>query len=254
MHVVLLVEDNPGDAALVGGWLEDAAPPKFAVQHVTHLGEAERRASLQRYEAAILDLGLPDSVGLDTVRRFRARAPVCPIVVLTGSADERLVTRVVQCGADEVVEKDSAGPQVLASALDRAIARHHGAEESRARLLWDHILVLQRGLDVHPDGLVVHDDTGRVVFANRLARQMLGVTSGDVLPDPLRPCDTPWTGRASVTSADGARRDLHLLGHSIEDGGAPAPGRLLVMRTVEQGGRDDDGFGDIVPGFARERR
>ena len=251
MHVVLLVEDNPGDAALVGAWLEDAAPPKFAVQHVTHLGEAERRASLQRYEAAILDLGLPDSVGLETVRRFRARAPVCPIVVLTGSADERLVTRVVQSGADEVVEKDSAGPQVLASALDRAIARHRGVEESRARLLWDHILVLQRGLDVHPDGLVVHDDSGRVVFANRRARQMLGVTSGDVLPDPLRRGDAPWTGRASVTSADGARRDLHLLGRSIEDGGAPAPGRLLVVRSVEIDGCDDD-VCEIIPGFARE--
>jgi len=253
MHVVLLVEDNPGDAALVGAWLEDARPPKFAVQHVTHLGEAERRASLQRYEAAILDLGLPDSVGLDTVRRFRARAPVCPIVVLTGSVDERLVTRVVQSGADEVLEKDAAGPQVLASALDRAIARHRGAEESRARLLWDHILVLQRGLDVHPDGLVVHDDTGRVVFANRLARQMLGVSSGDVLPDPLRRGDAAWTGWASVTSADGARRDLHLLGRSIDDGDAPAPGRLLVLRNVQIDGRDDD-VCENVPLLARERR
>jgi DNA-binding response OmpR family regulator len=251
MHVVLLVEDNPGDAALVGAWLEDAAPPKFAVQHVTHLGEAERRASLQRYEAAILDLGLPDSIGLETVRRFRARAPVCPIVVLTGSADERLVTRVVQSGADEVVEKDSAGPQVLASALDRAIARHRGAEESRARLLWDHILVLQRGLDVHPDGLLVHDETGRIVFANRLARQMLGISSGDVLPDPLRRDDGPWSGRASVTSADGARRDLHLFGRSIDDGGAP--GRLLVMRAVGADERDDDGL-EILPRSSRAGR
>jgi CheY-like chemotaxis protein len=251
MHVVLLVEDNPGDAALVGAWLEDAAPPKFAVQHVTDLGEAERRASLQRYEAAILDLGLPDSIGLDTVRRFRARAPVCPIVVLTGSADERLVTRVVQSGADEVVEKDTAGPEVLASALDRAIARHRGAEESRARLLWDHILVLQRGLDVHPDGLLVHDETGRVVFANRLARQMLGISSGDVLPDPLCRGEGSWTGRASVTGADGARRDLHLVGRSIDDGGEP--GRLLVMREVEIDGCDDGAFA-IVPRFSREGR
>jgi DNA-binding response OmpR family regulator len=250
MHVVLLVEDNPGDAALVGAWLEDAAPPRFAIQHVTHLGEAELRATAQQYEAAILDLGLPDSIGIDTVRRFRARAPVCPIVVLTGSADERLVTRVVQSGADEVVQKDLAGPRVLASALERAIARHRGAEEARARLLWDHILVLQRGLDVHPDGIVVHDETGRIVFANRPARDLLGVASGDVLPDPLRRrSERPWSARASVTSADGGCRDLELLGRSIEDGRGPAPGRLLVVRSIA---RDGDRPREIPPGPARD--
>lgn len=249
MHVVLLVEDNPGDAALVGAWLEDAAPPKFAVQHVTHLGEAERRATAQQFEAAILDLGLPDSVGIETVRRFRARAPVCPIVVLTGSADERLVTRVVQSGADEVVQKDAAGPQVLTTALERAIARHRGGEEARARLLWDHILVLQRGLDVHPDGLVVHDHTGRVLFSNRPARRLLGVASGDVLPDPLRRSNGSWAARARVTSADGGEREVQLFGRSIEDGTGPTPGRLLVVRESET----DDGPCEIVPGPPRAR-
>jgi CheY-like chemotaxis protein len=250
MHVVLLVEDNPGDAALVGAWLEDAAPPKFAVQHVTHLGEAEKRATAQQFEAAILDLGLPDSVGIETVRRFRARAPVCPIVVLTGSADERLVTRVVQSGADEVVQKDTAGPGVLTAALERAIARHRGGEEARARLLWDHILVLQRGLDVHPDGLVVHDLSGRVVFANRPARRLLGVASGDVLPDPLRRNHGPWSARAWVTSADGGHCEVQLIGRSIEDGTGPTPGRLLVVRSCEP---EDDGPLEIVPGPPRDR-
>jgi DNA-binding response OmpR family regulator len=248
MHVVLLVEDNPGDAALVGTWLEDAAPPKFALRHVTRLVDAERRATEEHFEAAILDLGLPDSVGIDTVRRFRARAPVCPIVVLTGAADERLVTRVVQSGADEVLQKDAAGPAILAAALERAIARHRGIEETRARLLWDHILVLQRGLDVHPDGLVVHDDTGRVVFANRRARLMLGVGSGDVLPDPLRGLDPRETASASITSADGVCRDLRLFARWIDDGDAPAPGRLLVLRS-DPG--DDDAADPWGPGRAR---
>jgi len=233
MQSVLLVEDNPGDAALVGAWLEEAAPPRFIVQHVTHLGEAERRAAGQRFEAAILDLCLPDSIGVETVRRFRAHAPVCPIVVLTGSTDERLFTRVVQSGADEVVNKDAASPQVLAAALERAIARHRGVEESRARLLWDHILVLQRGLDVHPDGLLVHDGDGRVLFANRPARRLLGVGCGDVLPDALCRRGISWRARASVTSADGDTRELELHGRSIEESDGADPGRLLVVRSLE---------------------
>lgn len=243
MQSVLLVEDNPGDAALIGAWLEEAAPPRFCLQHVTHLGEAERRAAGQRFEAAILDLGLPDSIGVETVRRFRARAPVCPIVVLTGSTDERLFTRVVQSGADEVVNKDAATPEVLNAALDRAIARHRGVEESRARLLWDHILVLQRGLDVHPDGLLVHDGDGRVLFANRPARRLLGVACGDVLPDPLCRRGFEWSARASVTSADGIRRELELHGRCIDESDGPIPGRLLVVRSLEQAPRWGSGDG-----------
>lgn len=233
MHVVLLVEDNPGDAALVGAWLEEASPAKFALHHVTHLGEAQRRARSREFEAAILDLGLPDSVGLDTVRRFRASAPACPLVVLTSDSDEQLVGRVLESGADEVVQKDSAGPRVLTSALERAIARRRDAEAARARL---RDLVCDDGLDVHPDGLVVHDDSGRVVFANRSARRMLGVASGDVLPDPLRRSGEKrgerWSGIANVTSADGGSGRFELFARWLDDDDGAAPARLLVVRSV----------------------
>ncbi|HET6583440.1 MAG TPA: response regulator [Nannocystaceae bacterium] len=233
MHVVLLVEDNPGDAALVGAWLEEASPAKFAVHHVTHLDEAQRRARSREFEAAILDLGLPDSMGLDTVRRFRSSAPVCPIVVLTGDEDERLVDRVVQSGADEVVQKDSAGPGVLTSALERAIARHREAEAARERL---RELVRDDGLDLlHRDGLVVHDDDGRVVFVNPSAHRILGVADGDVLPDPLFRADEGWSGIANVTSADGECRRFELFGRSLADRDGPAPGRLLVVRSLGSG-------------------
>ena len=44
----------------------------------------------------LLDLGLPDSQGLDTLSKVHAEAPAVPIVVLTGLDDEALALQAVQ--------------------------------------------------------------------------------------------------------------------------------------------------------------
>lgn len=71
----------------------------------------------------LLDLYLPDSQGLDTVKRIRAAAPQVPIVVLTGQGDDDLADMILESGAQEYLEKDELRPRVLFRAIRYAIER-----------------------------------------------------------------------------------------------------------------------------------
>ena len=56
-------------------------------------------------DVLLLDLSLPETQGLDTLRRVRSQAPGVPVVVLTGSDDEELGNRAVQSGAQDYLIK-----------------------------------------------------------------------------------------------------------------------------------------------------
>ncbi len=87
---VLLVEDNLGDARLLFEGLGEALPGQFHLTHVKRLSEALEYLWKETCDVVLLDLGLPDSHGIDTLVLTRAQAPDVPIVVLTGFQDEAL--------------------------------------------------------------------------------------------------------------------------------------------------------------------
>src|SRR4051794_38958922 len=86
----LLVEDDDAYAAMLRLELaaETAAP--VTLERVRTLSEATARLSATAFDAVLLDLGLPDSSGLDTFGRLQAIAGTTPIVVLTASDDDGL--------------------------------------------------------------------------------------------------------------------------------------------------------------------
>ena len=53
----------------------------------------------------LLDMGLPDAHGLDTVRQAHAMAPGVPLIVLTGLDDEALAAEAMKEGAQDYLIK-----------------------------------------------------------------------------------------------------------------------------------------------------
>src|SRR5437763_14631179 len=94
--MVLLVEDNMGDARLLYEGMEEALPGQFQVTHVRRLSETLEFLWEDTCDVVLLDLGLPDSHGLDTLVLVRAQAPHVPIVVLTGFADAELDDQILK--------------------------------------------------------------------------------------------------------------------------------------------------------------
>jgi DNA-binding response OmpR family regulator len=130
---VLLVEDNPADVVMLEAALERTPLVIFCVTAVEQLGHGLARLAEQRFDAVLLDLGLPDSQGLATFSSLYARAPEIPVVVLSGTQDEDLAAEAVHAGAQDYLIKGQAGSELLARAIRYGIERHRLQAQLRAR-------------------------------------------------------------------------------------------------------------------------
>jgi signal transduction histidine kinase len=96
----------------------------FELTHVLHLREALRLLAKGGVDIVLLDMGLPDGHGLDTVRRARAVAPGVPLIVLTGLDDEALAAEAMKEGAQDYLIKGEIENRALPRALRHSIERH----------------------------------------------------------------------------------------------------------------------------------
>ncbi len=95
---ILLVEDSVADAVLTQRALEVGGAGQFALSVAASLGEGIDRLA-QGFDAILLDLTLPDSVGPETVTRMRVAARELPIVVLSGVEDAETADLCLRAGA-----------------------------------------------------------------------------------------------------------------------------------------------------------
>jgi signal transduction histidine kinase/CheY-like chemotaxis protein len=137
----LLVEDNEVDRKLIEAAVKEAGDFRLELCHVSRLGEAVSRLGAEKFDAVLLDLNLPDSRGLNTVRQARQAAPDVPLLVLTGLDDEVMAVRALEAGAqDYLVKGQFDGPQ-LARAIRRACARRDSAAARAGRTEATHQLI-----------------------------------------------------------------------------------------------------------------
>lgn len=117
---LLLVEDNPGDARLVREMLADT---ETEIVHVDRLSEALVELKRSAFTVALVDPGLPDSAGIDTIATILRVAPLMPLVVLSGLDDEDLALQAIQLGAQDYVLKGSPDAESLNRGLRYAVER-----------------------------------------------------------------------------------------------------------------------------------
>jgi serine phosphatase RsbU (regulator of sigma subunit) len=149
---VLLVEDDEGDAFLVGELLDEADAP-VALAVVPTMGEA--LAMLGEIDCVLLDLNLPDTSGLDGLRLLLQHGgPTLAVCVLTGIYDERLGIEAVAVGAQDYLLKGFVDGKLLTRSIRFAVERRR-AEQAGVRLLEAELLQresarLERGLLPQP--------------------------------------------------------------------------------------------------------
>ena len=131
IKVILLVEDNPGDARLLREMFSDQAANDTQLAQVQTMAEAEAHLAAHPVDVILLDLGLPDTQGLEAVRRTHAAAPSVPLVVLTGMDDETLASQALQEGAQDYLIKGQIDTRGLMRALRYAVERNTMEEAAR---------------------------------------------------------------------------------------------------------------------------
>jgi signal transduction histidine kinase len=127
---VLLVEDNSGDARLLREMFRTESPDSFELTHVLRLSEALVLLAKGGIDIVLLDMGLPDGHGLDTVRRAHAVAPEIPLIVLTGLDDESLAAEAMKEGAQDYLIKGQIENRALPRALRHSIERQRMQTET----------------------------------------------------------------------------------------------------------------------------
>src|ERR1700689_2695376 len=117
---VLLIEDNAGDARLIREMFINERLGSFELTHLLRMSEAEIHLAKGAVDIVLLDMGLPDGHGLDTVRRAHAVAPGIPMIVLTGLDDEGLAAQAMKEGAQDYLIKGQIENRALPRALRHA--------------------------------------------------------------------------------------------------------------------------------------
>jgi phosphoserine phosphatase RsbU/P len=127
---VLLVEDNAGDVRLLREMFSKEKRDAFQLTHLLRMSDAEAHLAKGGVDIVLLDLGLPDGHGLDTVRRAHAAAPEVPVIVLTGLDDEALAGEAMNAGAQDYLIKGQIENRALPRALRHAVERHRMQTEA----------------------------------------------------------------------------------------------------------------------------
>ncbi len=180
MTRLLLVEDNLGDARLLHEMLRELGGQNTELTHVQRMSEAEAHLGGHMVDVLLLDLGLPDALGLGAVRRAHAAAPRIPLVVLTGLDDESLAGQALREGAQDYLIKG----QIDARGLSRAI-RYAIERKLMDEALFQEQERLQVTLNSIGDAVASTDIAGNITFLNVVAKKLTGWAWPDAKGRPM---------------------------------------------------------------------
>lgn len=150
------MEDNPADARLAGISLAACGEARFELTHAHTISAALPLARKGEYDAVLLDLSLPDSAGLASVRDFALAVPHIAVLILTGLDDEGLAIEAMRHGAQDYLVKGEGTEGRLARSIRMAIERKAFEAQLAERANFDQLT-----------GLV-----NRALFRDRLAHAL----------------------------------------------------------------------------------
>jgi diguanylate cyclase (GGDEF)-like protein/PAS domain S-box-containing protein len=173
---LVLVEDNPADARLVEEMVLADRMDRFELTCLGRLSEARSHLASDGADCVLLDLSLPDAVGLECVEALRAEFAEIPIVIITGLDDEDTALKALHAGAQDYLIKGQIRGDAVRRAVRYAVERKRGEEEV-ARLGRQNELILNSAAE----GICGLDASGRISFANPAAARMLGWQVDDLI-------------------------------------------------------------------------
>lgn len=174
---ILMIEDNKGDFFLIKNMIEEYGNDIANIHNSHKLSSAFSILEKEKYDLIILDLGLPDSTGIDTFNKVHAKFPDIPIIVLSGREDEMLATLAVRKGAQDYLDKNSLNPQVINRSIRYAIERKQ-AEDALRQSEDKFKVIFSESLDVI---IIIDSYTGLIYNTNPACYQYLGYRIKDLI-------------------------------------------------------------------------
>lgn len=133
LRSVLIIEDDPDDVYLIQELMRSDDCNAHQYVHCQNLRGGLEALEHTHFDIVLLDLGLPDSKGLETLNTFVAAHTRTPVVVLTGVKDDDLGKQAIQQGAEDYLPKHSINSDLLVRSISYAIERHRLVLELRTK-------------------------------------------------------------------------------------------------------------------------
>ena len=138
---IFVIEDNPGDLVLIREMIKDSGL-EFELENSETLKEGLETFKKLDYDILLLDLGLPDSDGIETFLKAHSELTNKPIIILTGFSDEEQATNAVSRGAQDYLIKGQVDPNLLSKSIRYALERKKSElkilkEEEKSRTYFD---------------------------------------------------------------------------------------------------------------------
>src|SRR5689334_13621107 len=128
---ILLIEDEHAEAERIMEMLAEDRRWVFSVEHVRYLADGLDLLQSRSFDVILVDLGLPDSRGLETALSIRNQARHAPVVVLTTLDDLDAAITSLQMDIQDYLVKGESNSEMVARSIRYAIERKRIAEKLR---------------------------------------------------------------------------------------------------------------------------
>jgi len=168
---ILLIEDDPAEADLIMQMLAQQRTQEYTVEHIECLADALALLEKQLFDCILVDLGLPDSQGLETALAVRNQAKLTPVAIITIFDDEETALEALKMDIQDYLVKGEINSTALARSIRYAIQRKNITEklresEERFTSFMHHM----------PVAAWIKDIEGRYVYANTEAERIFAIT------------------------------------------------------------------------------
>lgn len=238
---VLIIEDDNAIAKLITMIIEKSGP--YSVERANSIAQAQKRLEQGGVDAALLDLELPDSSGIDSVRSICSNHPELPVVILTSHSESDIAQQALREGAEDFVSKGTSIAIMLDRALRYSLERKRVSRElERQKTLFEAVF-----RDV-PDAMVMSNAHQEIVLCNPGFKNIFGYEPDELvggkaellLADKTANGTEDGTGEITQTEAytveykrkDGENFPGETVHTIMQDIGGKPLGYLSVIRDV----------------------
>jgi two-component system phosphate regulon sensor histidine kinase PhoR len=207
---VLLIEGDTNETSLVKRYLGEgaAAPDRFDVTESVRVSSACHALAREDFDAIILDLQVPQNVGLEGFNRIRAQRPELPVILLTDLKDESLAIQALKRGAQDYLVKGTMDCCLLKRAIRYAVERKKLAS------------LVESVLDKEESAKLIVDADAVVLYVNRAAEALFGVARAELAGKPF--AYPREAGAVTIVSPKAAELSAEMSVSAIEWNGEPA--------------------------------